>query len=292
MGAFPSISVQRFKIDLGSGTSMGKFLAGLVCGALLVAFGASSSGSLAVDSLWKALGGGPITTHAKARAAVSKFLFDPYSAQFDELRTVRLNDLEYVCGLVNGKNRMGGFVGKRPFVYDVLTDGAIIDDEGEIAKLFSDRLAICNQSPSDTTPVATQVFPQSNAERRGPMDRADVRPLAERPRTFIATFENESEWRVDMVPIGWPKFTIVANEKPLPKRSPGQILADAVSFELKWADFKAGGSPKRPSMAESSTNIRAVTSIDPKAPEFPQAWAAFVRARKIDREIAAIERAR
>lgn len=48
-----------------------------------------------------------------AQKAVKSLLNDPDSAQFFDVQ----RNGENVCGLVNAKNRMGGYVGKTPFMY-------------------------------------------------------------------------------------------------------------------------------------------------------------------------------
>lgn len=50
----------------------------------------------------------------RAKDAVRQRLIDPDSAQFRDLRKVD----EGICGQVNSKNRMGGYVGYRTFLYD------------------------------------------------------------------------------------------------------------------------------------------------------------------------------
>jgi hypothetical protein len=49
----------------------------------------------------------------KAQNLVKKSLIDPESARFSEVKYVR--ETGAVCGLVNGKNKMGGYVGEKPF---------------------------------------------------------------------------------------------------------------------------------------------------------------------------------
>jgi len=55
---------------------------------------------------------GYLSPTAKAKALVSAQLIDPDSAKF---RNVREHGA-IVCGEVNGKNRMGAYVGFKPFV--------------------------------------------------------------------------------------------------------------------------------------------------------------------------------
>lgn len=69
---------------------------------------------------------------ADAKAAIKRKLTDPESAQFTELFKVQPRNGEAVCGLVNSKNRMGGYVGARGFFFDqVSKTGTIMFSGGE-----------------------------------------------------------------------------------------------------------------------------------------------------------------
>lgn len=52
-----------------------------------------------------------------AKATVKSYLIDPDSAKFSEVEKGKSNS---VCGYVNSKNRMGGYVGKTPFIYNTV----------------------------------------------------------------------------------------------------------------------------------------------------------------------------
>jgi hypothetical protein len=81
------------------------------------------------------------SSHSKARAAVSRLLINPASAQFDVLRSVEADAAKYVCGNVKAKDKSGSYSGYRAFVYTVAIDFARIDDDGQIAQrrvAFSD----------------------------------------------------------------------------------------------------------------------------------------------------------
>lgn len=56
------------------------------------------------------------TKYQKAEDAVKNLLNDPGSAQFSDMQEGVSSDT--VCGMVNAKNRMGGYVGKTPFFYN------------------------------------------------------------------------------------------------------------------------------------------------------------------------------
>lgn len=67
---------------------------------------------------------------ARAQAAIGRQLIDPASAQF-KISTIRHVGAAVVfCGLVNSKNRFGGYTGFQPFV------------------LFADDLTIYDGRPS------------------------------------------------------------------------------------------------------------------------------------------------
>lgn len=66
---------------------------------------------------------------AQAKAAYN--LRDPNAAQFRNIRGVSAKaetgvTANYICGEINGKNAMGGYVGFTPFVYFISTDEAIV----------------------------------------------------------------------------------------------------------------------------------------------------------------------
>jgi hypothetical protein len=115
------------------------------------------------------------------------------------------------------------------------------------------------------------------------------------PRSFIATVANEAEWQPDRPPEGWPRFTKLPDEKPLPVKTARQKVEMAKSVNDRWDAFKAGRSKIYPTSDESGTAVKQILTVDAKAPEFPAAWAAFVRLRQVDRDISqetALERGR
>ena len=72
--------------------------------------------------------------------------------------------------------------------------------------------------------------------------------------------------------------------KSAPKRTTGQAIALAKEIEDRWEQSKSGNSKARPSSDEIQEACRALLAINPKDNEFPKAWAAFVRLRKIERD--------
>lgn len=65
------------------------------------------------------------TPRGRARAALRRVLHDPESAQFSAERAGRQADVW--CGIVNAKNRMGGFVGARRFYVDLMPDAELAE---------------------------------------------------------------------------------------------------------------------------------------------------------------------
>lgn len=69
--------------------------------------------------------------HKAAQNAVKLQLLDPGSAEFRAVETKWVRQSRVVCGEVNAKNRLGGYVGFRAFVYFPDQDSAFLaTDEG------------------------------------------------------------------------------------------------------------------------------------------------------------------
>lgn len=271
--------------------------------------------------------------HAKARAAVSRLLLNPASAQFDLLRTVDANAAKYVCGDVNAKDQSGSYAGYHAFVYTVAVDFARIDDNGRISQKHAafkacpasdeeetakQKMAIspgalaaakaiqkaipASGDPATLSKMASRV-PASDKISSGSMQQ-QLGQLAGDPvpegravgmsgadgsggtsDTRAAENTNQSEWRGDRPPAAWPNFP---PDDPLAKptaiRSPAEAVALAKRLEDRWEKSKSGNIRLRPSSEEIKEACRALLAIDPKHDQFPNAWAAFVRLRKIDRE--------
>jgi hypothetical protein len=103
--------------------------------------------------------------------------------------------------------------------------------------------------------------------------------------TVMAALGNESEWRSDRPPAAWPSFPF---DHPLAKwaqkRTAGLALALAKDVEDRWEQSRHGDTKGRPSADEIQEACRALLTINPQDREFPTAWAAFVRLRKIERD--------
>jgi len=102
-----------------------------------------------------------------------------------------------------------------------------------------------------------------------------------------ATLEDESNWHADQPPAAWPTFPPGHPlAKPTDKRTAAQALALAKHVEERWEQSKSSGNPTlRPSPDEVNEACRALLTIDPKDKNYPKAWAAFVRLRRIGREM-------
>jgi hypothetical protein len=102
---------------------------------------------------------------------------------------------------------------------------------------------------------------------------------------FRATPDNESEWRADRPPGAWPSFPAGhALARSGVKRTGPDAVAAAGALEQRWAQFRAGTSPKRPTTGEIHEALRTLMAVDAKSVDYPAAWAAFVRLRRIERE--------
>lgn len=115
-----------------------------------------------------------------AKKGVKALLNDPESAQFYDLK--RNSTGKNVCGFFNAKNRMGGYVGRTPFMYEGLTQTTAIvqpveDSDfrrlwlglrsGDFQKEFSDLRHKCRYAKEwlDTcgTPYPERVHPMCEA---------------------------------------------------------------------------------------------------------------------------------
>jgi hypothetical protein len=260
--------------------------------------------------------------HSKARAAVSRLLFNPASAQFDLPRTVEVDAAKYVCGNVNAKDASGAYAGYHAFVYTVAVDFARIDDDGRIAqrhaafsacpmseqeKVAKQKLAVspgmlalvkgiqknipASDDPSALSTMASQMAAPDKGSSGAPMEKqlgqlgGPAREGSKGVKSAVGAPNNESEQRGDRPPDAWPTFPPDDPlGKPAAARTPAQALALAKDVEDRWAESKSGNIRLRPSSEEIREACRALLAINPKNDQFPKAWAAFSRLRKIERE--------
>jgi hypothetical protein len=263
-----------------------------------------------------------MTHNSKARAAVSRLLLKPASAEFNGLRSVDVDKAKYVCGTVNAKDKTDTYAGARAFVYTVAIDFARIDDDGQIATRhdayracpLSEEEVLAKQQKLEISPRQLEIaktiqkaiptadtsalsnlssqFSQTGSASAGSSPERPAKstgyPSAAGQQTqgaFRATLENETDWRGDRPPAAWPVFPPGhALAKPSDKRGNLEAIAAAKDIENRWAQSKAGNVHARPSSAEINDALRSLMSVEPQADEFTQAWAVFVRLKKIDRE--------
>ena len=107
--------------------------------------------------------------------------------------------------------------------------------------------------------------------------------------TIEAKLDDELGWRADHPPAAWPAFP---SGHPLAKatrkRSTAQALALATDVEHRWERSKSRRDSRiRPSAEEVREACRALLTVDVGDKDYAKAWAAFVRLRKIDRQMIA-----
>lgn len=83
--------------------------------------------------------GGEDERFIAAKSAVEKTLLDPSSAQFRNMHIAKLKPI--VCGEVNAKNRMGGYVGFKRFH---IASGELVMEPNEITEINQDAVAVNN----------------------------------------------------------------------------------------------------------------------------------------------------
>jgi hypothetical protein len=269
--------------------------------------------------------------HANARAAVSRLLFNPASAQFDQPRTVEVDAAKYVCGNVNAKDESGVYAGYHAFVYTVAVDFARIDDDGRIArrhaafsacpmseqeKVAQRKLAVspgvlslvkgiqknipATDDASGLSTMASQIAAPDQGSSGASMEKqlgqlgGPAREGSKGVKSAIRAddaskaaigADNGSESRGDRPPDAWPTFPPDHPlGRPAANRTPALALALAKDVEDRWEESKSGNMKARPSSDEIREACRALLTISPKHDQFPKAWAAFVRLRKIEHD--------
>ena len=80
----------------------------------------------------KKAGPKPVDEFGKAKTAMLRKLTDPDSAKWGEFFSVQGDDGPMVCGMVNAKNRMGGYDGMTGFVYLPSRDESILLFSGNV----------------------------------------------------------------------------------------------------------------------------------------------------------------
>lgn len=107
---------------------------------------------------------------------------------------------------------------------------------------------------------------------------------------FVATPDNEYRWRADLLPVDWPKFTVVPNKPALASKTTDQKLQAAQAVVNRHREFKQGTLKSPPPMKETSAAVDQLLTIKRSDPKFSEAWALFIDARVADRASAEYER--
>lgn len=132
-------------------------------------------------------------------------------------------------------------------------------------------------------PTAGQQSPSTQQANASPKPTPDK--LASDTRV---TQDNEKEWLSDRPPAAWPMFP---PDHPLAKtgrkRPHAEAIAAAKDVEDRLTRSAMAHPATRPSSSEIHEALRSLLLVDPKSEGFPQAWAAFVRLRKAQREAGA-----
>lgn len=102
----------------------------------------------------------PASQMANVKSAVTHSFFDPDSALFRDVRTVRFtsskptgNPRTVTCGFVNGKNRFGGYVGYTPFFVELDNKGLLTNPGRAVGRSDSYNLGIKNLCEAVGLPV-------------------------------------------------------------------------------------------------------------------------------------------
>lgn len=117
-------------------------------------FGPSESEKLEKDRLEKV---------EKIKSVIKDMLLDGESAQFSDVKYYKSTN--YGCGLVNAKNRMGGYVGKKKFVVALEDSSGLIEPNREMPDPPS--------APTYTTPESVMRYGSASAKWQAEIDAID-----------------------------------------------------------------------------------------------------------------------
>lgn len=100
--------------------------------------------------------------------------------------------------------------------------------------------------------------------------------------------DSEPIWQADRPPVAWPAPPSgQCPAKSTQELTAAEALAAAKEIEARWEQSR---SPEAPTKRVSSQEIQrarcALLAIDPADKDYPRAWAAFVRLRNIERDLA------
>lgn len=264
--------------------------------------------------------------HAKARAAVRHALIDPATATFGALRSVESGAARYVCGGVKARDQSGQFTevafvytvaidfariddngrithqrsGYRPCPTE---DDKVVQQRPALSPGASAAIKTVQKIAPDVqtsmAPVLTAPAASAGGSSSGGTMERQIRELASRtvPPDAAPGQANppakreaakEGDWPADRPPTAWPTFPPDhALAKPTRKRTPSEALALAKEVEDRWKQAETSGDVSlRPSADDINEACRALLAIDSRDAQYPNAWAAFARLRKMSRDIA------
>lgn len=136
-----------------------------------------------------------------------------------------------------------------------------------------------SQHPPAATTVRTSDATLELPARAAPSPVAEAGETSTPPaQAFVATVENESIWRPDLLPVAWPRFSKLPDEKPLPAKPTKLKLDSAKSLLARWDAFVITNKDL-PSDEEAGAAIKYLLTIDRGDPAFPEAWALFIKVR-------------
>lgn len=219
-------------------------------------------------------------------------------------------------------NKAGHYVAAA-FVYTVASDLARVDDDGRITSRHSPYkpcpTAADVSIAERQTPIAPgalvvaktvgRVLPQSGggtmeqqlgqlaaqtgavAPESGPsLSSVGTGPALAQPPSDPETktaAESDSTWQADRPPAAWPALSSdQCQTKSMQLPTAAEALALAKDIEARWQRSRPLEVPTKRLLSEEIKRARcALLAIDPRDKEYPQALAAFVRLRNIDREL-------
>lgn len=120
---------------------------------------------------------------AYAQQSAAELLIDPSSAMFQNVDYRS----DYVCGEINGKNRMGGFVGYKRFFVRLAEDAAQIEPSFEMMDLIEAEESCRSQSASTYATISSRASTCTRAE--------------EQRRAFVAQAAFENTWSKHCKPL-------------------------------------------------------------------------------------------
>ena len=79
----------------------------------------------------------------RVEAAIRTKLIDPGSAKFSDIKAFRIKDDHiFVCGMINSKNKFGGYTGPSPFSFEFVPSPSSKDGyEGTLPAVWSTEIS-------------------------------------------------------------------------------------------------------------------------------------------------------